>query len=252
MGKIFDGDFFDVADVHHFADRAVGVDQFHERLYRVPYIAETTGLFSIAVNGDGRVVQRLTDEIRKDHAVAASLARADSVEETDDDDGNLLFFPVREGEKFVECFGGGVTPAAFGGGAEDEIGFLAKRNLGAFSVDLGGGGGENEFTFSCGGFENVLRAVHVGFDGAHGAFDDQANANGGGEMDDNVSAVDEFGDELAVFNGVEMIFHPVGRLEMADVFHAAGGEIVEQHDVIAAIQEPLSEMRADKAGTSGD
>jgi len=49
-----------------------------------------------------------------------------------------------------------------------------------------------------------------------------------------------------------MIFHPVGRLEMADVLHAAGGEIVEQHDVIAAIEEPLSEMRADKAGTSGD
>jgi len=71
-------------------------------------------------------------------------------------------------------------------------------------------------------------------------------------VDDNVSAVDEFGDELAVFNGVEMIFHPVGRLEMADVFHAAGGEIVEQHDVIAAIEEPLSKMRADKAGTSGD
>src|SRR5213075_849916 len=172
--------------IDDFTDGAVGVDEFRQGLHGVADIAETTRLFSIAVNGNGGVVQRLTDEIRKDHAVAASLARSDGVEEADDDNGNLLFFPVREGEKFVESFGSGVTPAALGGGAKNEIGLFVKRNLSAFAVDLGGGGGENEFTFSCGGFENVLRAVDIGLDGTDGAFDDQANANGGGQMDDNV------------------------------------------------------------------
>jgi hypothetical protein len=39
---------------------------------------------------------------------------------------------------------------------------------------------------------------------------------------------------------------------MADVFHAAGGEIVEHDDVIAAVKKPFGKMRADKAGTAGD
>ena len=39
-----------------------------------------------------------------------------------------------------------------------------------------------------------------------------------------------------------MILHAVGRLEMADVFDAAGGEVVEQNDAVAAVEEPLREV----------
>jgi hypothetical protein len=39
---------------------------------------------------------------------------------------------------------------------------------------------------------------------------------------------------------------------MADVVHAAGGEIVEQHDVVAAIEQALCKMRADEAGTASN
>ena len=43
-----------------------------------------------------------------------------------------------------------------------------------------------------------------------------------------------------------------GGFEVADVVHAAGGEIVEQHDAIAAIEQALGQMRADEAGAAGD
>jgi hypothetical protein len=39
---------------------------------------------------------------------------------------------------------------------------------------------------------------------------------------------------------------------MTDVFDAARREIIEQHDVIAAIEQPFRQMRTDKAGTACD
>ena len=87
-----------------------------------------------------------------------------------------------------------------------------KRHVGVFAVDLGGGGREDELAFFAGGFEDHLRAVDVGFDGAHGTFDDELDADGGGEMDDDVGIVDEFRDELAIFDVVQVIFHAGWRI----------------------------------------
>jgi hypothetical protein len=171
-------------------------------MHGVAHIAEAAGLFAIAVDADGSVIEGLADEIWKDHAVAAGLPRANGVEQADDDDGDFLFLPIREREKFVEGFGSGVAPAALGGGAEDKIGLLAKRNLGAFAVDLRGRSCENEFAFFCRGFQDVLRAVDVGLNRADGAFNDQTNADGGGEMDDDVGIVDELRNKPAIFDRV--------------------------------------------------
>ena len=179
------------------------------------------------------------DEIGEDHAVAAGLARADGVEEADDDDRELLFLPVGERKKFVEGFGSGIAPAAFGGGAEDEVGVFVERDVGALAVDLGGGSGDDELALLRGGFEDHLRAVDVGLDGADGALDDELDADGGGEMDDDVGVVDEFGDELAIFDAVEVIFQLGVRFQVADVVHAAGGKIVEENDAIAAVEQAL-------------
>ena len=88
----------------------------------------------------------------------------------------------------------------------------------------------------------MLRAVDIGFDGADGALDNQANADGGGEMNNNVGIVDELRDKLPIFNGVEMIFHAIGNFQMPNVLHASCGEIVEEDDVVTAIEKPLGEM----------
>src|SRR5271156_6523357 len=201
---------------------------------------------------DGPIVERIFDEIREDHAVAAGLAWADGVEETDDDDRYLFLLPIGEGEKFVEGFGGGVAPSAFGGGAEDEVGVFVERDVGIFAVDFGCGSDEDALAFFAGGFENHLGAVDVRFDGADGAFDDELDAHGGGEMDDDVGVVHELGDQLAIFDVVEVIFHLAGSFQVADVVHASGGEIVEQDDAIAAGEETFRQMRTDETSAAGD
>jgi hypothetical protein len=39
---------------------------------------------------------------------------------------------------------------------------------------------------------------------------------------------------------------------VADVLHASGGKIVEEHNAVAAIEQAFGEMRADKASTASD
>ncbi len=87
-----------------------------------------------------------------------------------------------------------------------------------------------------------MGAVYVGLDGLDGTFDDEFDANGGGQMDDHIGIIDEFGEQLAIFDVVEVILHAVGRLEMTNVFNAAGGEIVEQNDAVAAVEKALREV----------
>ena len=186
-----------------------GVDQTDERFDGVADVAEAARLLAVAVNADGSVVDGGLHEIRQDHAVAAGLPRTDGVEQAHDDDGKLLFFPVREREKFVQSLGSGVAPAAFGGGPENEVGVFVKRHVGIFAVDFGCRSGKDEFALLAGGFEDPLRAVDVGLDGANRTFDDEFDADGGREVDHDVGIVNEFGHQLAILDVVEVIFHVI-------------------------------------------
>src|SRR6267378_1664585 len=242
LGESFDGDFLGAADVDNFADGAAGVHEANEAFDSVAHVAEAAGLFAVAVDADGGVVQRGLDEIGENHSIASGLARAHGIEQTHHDDGKLLFLPVREGQKLVESFGGGVAPAAFGGGAEDEIGVLVKGNVGVFSVDLGSGGGQHEFLFLAGRFEYQLRAVNIGFDGLDGTFDNEFDADGGSKVHDDIGIVDELGNQLTILEVVEVILHAFGRFQVADVVHTPSRKIVEQDHAIAAIKQPFCQM----------
>jgi len=252
LGEAFDGDFFGVADVDDFADGAVGVHEADKAFDGVADIAEAAGLLAVAVDLDGLVVDGLLDEIGEDHAVTTGLAWANGIEKAHDDDGELFFFPVGECEKFIESFGGSVAPTAFGSGAKDEVGVFVERDVGVFAVDFGSRGSENELALFAGGFEDALGAVNIGFDGADGAFDDELDADGSGEVDDDVGIIDEFGEKLEIFDVVEVIFHLAGSFEVADVIHATGREIVEQDYAVAAGKKTLRQMGTDETGAAGD
>src|SRR5882672_3356839 len=241
-----DSDFLSVANIDDFADGTVGVHKADETFYGVAHVAEAAGLLAIAVDTDRGVVQRGLDEIRKNHSIASGLPGAHSIKQTGHNDGELFFLPVGEGEKLIEGFGGGVAPAAFGGGAEDEIGVLMEWNVGVFSVDFGGGGSENEFPFLASGFQDQLRSVDIGFDGLDRALDNEFDADGGSQMDD------ELRNQLTILDVVEVIFHAFGGFQMTDVVHAAGGKIVEQHNAIAAIEQSFRKMRTDEASAASN
>jgi hypothetical protein len=71
-------------------------------------------------------------------------------------------------------------------------------------------------------------------------------------MDDDISIVDEFRNQLAILDIVEVIFHAFGRFQMADVVHTTSRKIVEQDHAIAAIKQSLCQMRTDEAGAASN
>src|SRR5258705_2683 len=71
-------------------------------------------------------------------------------------------------------------------------------------------------------------------------------------MDDDIGVVDELCKELAIFDIVQVIGQALGGFQVADIFHAAGGQIVEQNDGVAALKKAFSQMGSDKTGTAGD
>jgi hypothetical protein len=71
-------------------------------------------------------------------------------------------------------------------------------------------------------------------------------------MDDDVRVVNEFSEQLAILDAVEVILHAAGRFEVPDIFDATGGKIVEENDAIATVEEPLGKVRTDEAGAASD
>jgi len=49
-----------------------------------------------------------------------------------------------------------------------------------------------------------------------------------------------------------VVLEALAGLEVANILDAARGKIIEQNDAIAALQQPVSEMRTDKAGAASD
>ncbi len=94
--------------------------------------------------------------------------------------------------------------------------------------------------------------MDVGLDGVDGAFYDQANTDGSGQMYNDVDSVNVLrsgGRVQDVFDGVVkalMVFDGV------DVLHAAGGKIVEHIDLVAAFEKSFGEVGADETRASGN
>ena len=194
----------------------------------------------------GVAFQRLAHKIRQDHPVTARLPRSHGIEQPCDDDRQPLFLPVGEGQKFVQRLRRRITPAAFGRRPEHQIGIFMERKIGAFPVHFRSGCGKDQLALSAGGLEHQLRAVDVGLDGSHRAFDNQLDAHRGRQMKNDVGLVHQFRQQLAVFQRLKEIVHPVIFLKVPDVFHAAGRKIVHQQDFVAALQQTLGKMRAHK------
>src|SRR5205085_12130062 len=97
---------------------------------------EAARLFAVAIDGDGATSQSLSDEGRDDHAVLAGLARADGVEETDDDGGPFPLAPVGEREELINRLRAGVRPTPLRCRAHDEVAVFAERHLLREAIDF--------------------------------------------------------------------------------------------------------------------
>src|SRR5207253_1358937 len=81
------------------------------------------------------------------------------------------------------------TNVPFSGWAEDEVGVLAKGNVGILAVNFGSGSREDQLFFLAGCLEYPLRAVDVRFNRPHGAFYNELDADGRSQVNDHVGIV---------------------------------------------------------------
>ena len=135
---------------------------------------------------------------------------------------------------------------------EHEIGIFTERHIVALAVDLGGRGEHDELLFLVGVLQHHLGAVHVGLDGVDRLFDDQLDADGGGEMKDHVAAIDELGEQTLVVDGVDEVLEPGTSLEMRDVVERPGRQVVEDQDLVALREQGVGEVGADEPGSAGN
>ena len=93
---------------------------------------------------------------------------------------------------------------------------------------------------------------HVRQQRAAGLLDDQAHADGGGQVPDGVALVDELAHDRLREHRLddEVEVGPVA--EALDVLHRAGREVVERVDLPAAPEQLVREVGADEPGAAGD
>jgi len=71
-------------------------------------------------------------------------------------------------------------------------------------------------------------------------------------VEDYIGFIHQLGKQLPIGDGIEEIAEARVKLEMANIFNAAGGEIVQHDDIIAAMEKRFSQMGADESGSAGN
>ncbi len=253
LGEADDRDALLRADVVDLARVPGRAHQPGEGADRVLHVAEAARLVPVAEDLEPAAAERGADEARDHHPVAAALARADGVEEADDHAVEPALLVVGEREELVHRLRVGVGPAALRRRPVDAAGALVERRLVlVVAVDLRGRGDQDALAEAVALVEHVLGALHVRHERAHRLLDDQAHADGRGEVVDDVALVDEL-----VHDGTRE--HRVhGEVEIAvlhqvlDVPARAGGEVVEDEDLLSVGEQQLCEVRADEPGPARD
>jgi hypothetical protein len=161
------------------------------------------------VDLERRAGDRRLNESRDDHPVLAALARSDGVEEAGDHELEVPLLPVGECQVLVHRLRVRVQPALLGRRPVDTARVLAERvGRAVIAVDLRGRRDEHPLAEACAVVEHVLGAVEVRHDRVHRALDDQARADGRGEVVHDVDLVHELVDDRVRQDGVDDEMEP--------------------------------------------
>ena len=105
--------------------------------------------------------------------------------------------PVRQRQELVDRLGTGITPASLRCRPEYQVALFTERNLRAQSIDLGSRCDQDFLFLLVGLGEHDLGPVHVGFDRANRALDNQSDAHGRRQVKDHVALVNQLGHRCA-------------------------------------------------------
>ena len=127
-----------------------------------------------------------------------------------------------------------------------------ERNVVALAVHLGRRRDDDQLLLLVRVLQDDFRAVDVGLDGVHRLLDDQLDPHRRGEMEDDVAAIDELGEQRLVVDRIDEVLEPLTSLQMGDVLDRAGRQVVEHQDLMAACEQRVGEVRPDESGATGD
>ncbi len=128
------------------------------------------------------------------------------------------------------------------GGSQQAVVAFAKRYVFAFAIDLGGGSDQHFRLVFVGQFEHVVRAHDIGFQRKQGVFDDVFDAHGGGEMVNLIDPGQQFFHQLAIQNAADGVVEIAVFFDRFYVFQAAGGQVVDDADLVAVLQKSFRQM----------
>ena len=89
--------------------------------------------------------------------------------------------------------------------------------------------------------------MNVVFDRVNRLFHNELDAHRGREVKDDVTAIDELGQEGLVAHRVDEVLEAAAALQFGDVVHRAGRQVVEDQHVVSSIQQRFREVRADES-----
>ena len=95
----------------------------------------------------------------------------------------------------------------------------------------------------------------AGFIGSHlseALLDDQLDADGGGEMEDDIAAIDQLREQRLVLDGVDEVLESRAPFQVRNVIDRPGREVVEDEDLVPELEQPFGEVRPDEAGAAGN
>ena len=159
---------------------------------------------------------------------------------------------IGEGEKLIDCLGGGVTPAAADGGSGERVVIFVEGECHSLAIDLRRGGDHYAPAIAAGCLQDRFRTADVDLDGIDWPFDDIADADGRRQVKDDVAFADESIDDMYVADVLNRIAELGVSREVFDICQPAGGKVIDDGDLVAALQQPLRQMTADKAGAPSD
>ena len=94
--------------------------------------------------------------------------------------------------------------------------------------------------------------MYVCLDGADRTLDNKFDSDRGGEMKYNVALIDQLGGDRLVVHALDGVVKMRVIFQVANIFNAAGGKIVDDKDFVAALQICVGKMRANETRAARD
>jgi hypothetical protein len=129
---------------------------------------------------------------------------------------------------------------------------LGEGFAAVLAVDLRGRGEEQAPAEPIGALGDDLGAAHAAAQRFDRAFDDQLDADGRGEMEAGVGPLHALVHQLRVADGPFDHLRLAGGHRVDHILEAAGAEVIEDEDAVAARDEGVGQVRTDEARPAGD